>query len=385
MTQQHAGEDRLSPDPAGSYGFALPELKAVRDRFDALLASRPGWSGAFAAYVDGRPVVDLWGGPDYNENSLQAMFSSTKGVTGICMAVLHQRGLLDLNAPVADYWPEFAAAGKGAIPVRWLLSHQAGLIGVPGGFSLADFLAHDPLAEKLAALAPYWEPGTAHGYHSLTIGVLAGELVRRITGKNVGTFFADEIARPLGVDFWIGLPEAEEARVVPVGPAPAPVPGVPVRELSAVANNVHPGFPTIRDLVGLREVRAADLPAVGGIGSARGLARLYGACVSEVDGQRILSEETVRTVTEPQCAGDDLVAPLWTSFGIMFQMTWPGYLPMAGPGSFGHDGYGGTQGFAHPRYRLGFGFTTNRVPPLTGADPVTGELAEAVLAGLGLK
>lgn len=385
MTQQRTDEHRLSPDPAGSSGFAIPELKAVRDQFDALLAGRPGWSGALAAYADGKPVVDLWGGPDYDENSLQPMFSSTKGITGICIAVLHQRGLLDLDAPVADYWPEFAAAGKGDIPVRWLLSHQAGLIGVPGGFSLADFLAHDPLAEKLAALTPYWEPGTAHGYHSLTIGVLAGELVRRITGKRLGTFFADEIARPLGIDFWIGLPAAEESRVVPVGPAPTPVPGEPVRALSAVANNVGPGFPSVRDLVGLREVRAADLPAVSGIGSARALARVYGACVSEVDGQRILSNETVRTVTEPQCAGDDLVAPHWTSFGIMFQMSWPGRVPMAGAGSFGHDGYGGTLGFAHPRYRLGFGFTTNRVPPRTGADPATGDLAEAIVAGLGLK
>jgi CubicO group peptidase (beta-lactamase class C family) len=380
MTQQHAGEHPLSPDPAVSHGFVIDELKPVRDRFDSLLGDRPGWSGAVAAYVDGKPVVDLWGGPDYNENSLQAMFSSTKGVTGICIAVLHQRGLLDLDAPVTDYWPEFAAAGKGDIPVRWLLSHQAGLIGVPGGFSLAEFLAHDPLAEKLAALTPYWKPGTGHGYHSLTIGVLAGELVRRITGKRLGTFFADEIAGPLGVDFWIGLPAAEDSRVVPVGPAPAPVPGEPVRELSAVANNVGPDFPTIRDLVGIREVRAADLPAVSGIGSARALARLYGACVSEVDGQRILTHETVRTVTEPQCAGDDLVAPHWTSFGIMFQTPWPDRVPMAGPGSFGHDGYGGTLGFAHPRYRLGFGFTTNRVPSRTGADLATGELAQAIVA-----
>jgi CubicO group peptidase (beta-lactamase class C family) len=278
-----------------------------------------------------------------------------------------------------------AARSRSTAPAGPLTCHDLDRTRRRDTASLAEFLARDPLAEKLAALTPYWKPGTGHGYHSLTIGVLAGELVRRITGKRLGTFFADEIAGPFGVDFWIGLPAAEDSRVVPVGPAPAPVPGEPVRALSAVANNVRPDFPTIRDLVGIREVRAADLPAVGGIGSARALARLYGACVSEVDGQRILTHETVRTVTEQQCAGDDLVAPHWTSFGIMFQTSWPDRVPMAGPGSFGHDGYGGTLGFAHPRYRLGFGFTTNRVPPRTGADPATGELAQAIVAGLSLK
>ena len=180
-------------------------------------------------YVDGRPVVDLWGGLADRESSrpwaddtIVLVFSSTKGVTATAANLLVERGDLDLDAPVAQYWPEFAAAGKDAVPVRYLLSHRVGLPVVDGEFTIGDVLAWDPVVDALASQSPRWEPGTAHGYHMRTYGWLVGELVRRVSGRTIGRFVADEVAAPLGVDFWIGLPEEQEPRsatLVPAGPS----------------------------------------------------------------------------------------------------------------------------------------------------------------------
>ena len=178
---------------------------------------------ATSVYVGGHKVVDLWGGvadaatgAPYTEDSLQLVFSTTKGATAACIHLLAQRGDLDIDAPVATYWPEFKAAGKADIPVRWLLCHKAGLPYVDGTMTLEDALAWDPVIRALEAQAPIWEPGTAHGYHATTYGWLLGELVRRVSGKSIGRFFADEFATPLDLDFWIGLPEAEQHRVAPL-------------------------------------------------------------------------------------------------------------------------------------------------------------------------
>ena len=198
-------------------------FEAVRDAFAENFDKHGDVGAAFTLYHRGQKVVDIWGGVadvatgrPWAEDSLQLVFSTTKGATAVCANLLVQRGELDLDAPVVNYWPEFGAAGKENIPVRWLLSHRSGLPVVDVSPTPEEVLAWDPIVKLLAEQAPVWEPGTAHGYHALTYGWLVGEVVRRISGKSLGTFFADEVAAPLGLDFWIGLPASQEPRVSPL-------------------------------------------------------------------------------------------------------------------------------------------------------------------------
>src|SRR5688572_14315514 len=204
-------------------GSVEPGFEGVADAFRANFEQHGEVGAATSVYVAGRKVVDLWGGvadraagTPYTEDSLQLVFSTTKGATAACANLLAQRGDLDVDAPVAHYWPEFKAAGKGDIPVRWLLCHKAGLPYVDAELTLEEALAWDPMIRALEEQAPVWEPGTAHGYHATTYGWLVGEVVRRISGKSLGTFFHDEIAEPLGLEFWIGLPDEQQARVAPL-------------------------------------------------------------------------------------------------------------------------------------------------------------------------
>ena len=194
----------------------------------------------------GSKVVDLWGGVadpatnrPYGESTLQLVFSTTKGATAACANLLMQRGQLDIDAPVVTYWPEFGTAGKENIPVRWLLCHKAGLPIIDKPLSLAEVLEWDPVVAALSVQEPVWEPGTAHGYHALTYGWLVGEVVRRVDGRSLGTFFAEEIAEPLGLEFWIGLPESQEHRVAPLIGSLIPVGEAPNEELRALLDAVH--------------------------------------------------------------------------------------------------------------------------------------------------
>lgn len=194
-------------------GEVASGYEPVRDAFRANFDKHGDVGAAFSLYVRGEKVVDLWGGVadattgrPWAEDTLQLVYSTTKGATAICAHVLAQSGALDLDAPVAEYWPEFAAEGKGTIPVRWLLSHRSGLPTVDAHLTPADVIEWQPIVAALAAQKPYWEPGTAHGYHALTYGWLVGEVVRRVDGRSLGRFFADEVAAPLGLDFFIGLP-----------------------------------------------------------------------------------------------------------------------------------------------------------------------------------
>ena len=205
-------------------GFA-----AVADAFVENFEQRGELGAACSLFVEGRQVVDLWAGTansatqePWTSDTMALVFSATKGATAICIGMLVERGMLDYDAPVAAYWSEFAAAGKEAVTVSQLMSHQAGLIFADPPLGLKEVLAVDPVVEALAAQLPRWEPGSMHGYHALTYGWLAGELVRRVDGRRIGRFFADEVAAPLGLDFWIGLPEAEECRVAVLRGAPRP-------------------------------------------------------------------------------------------------------------------------------------------------------------------
>lgn len=371
-------------------------FEAVRDVFAANFELHGDVGAAFAAYHEGRKVVDLWGGVAdestgrlWSEDSLEVVFSTTKGATAACALLLAQRGELSLDAPVAQYWPEFAAEGKGSIPVRWLLSHRAGLPVVDRVLSARDVLAWDPIVEALAAQKPVWEPGTAHGYHALTYGYLVGEVVRRVSGRSVGRFFAEEIAGPLGLDFWIGLPESEDHRVAPlvvsdVAAADVDLSTLPEDMRAIVAEALDPASLTNRALsvttppldFGGREVRGAEVPAAGGVCTARSLAKMYAAFIGDVDGVRVLDAVTVADATIEQSNGPDEVLKLSSRFGLGFWLPCD-VVPLGGPRSFGHPGAGGSLGFADPDSGLAFGYIMNKMGGSITGDQRTLTLIEA--------
>ncbi|MEV5957382.1 serine hydrolase domain-containing protein [Streptomyces sp. NPDC051987] len=385
------------------HGEVADGFEGVREAFAANFAERGDVGAAVCVYRDGRPVVDLWGGvadPDtgraWERDTLQLVYSATKGATATVAHLLAQRGELDLDAPVAAYWPEFAAAGKAEIPVRWLLSHRAGVVTVEPPVPLADALRWQPMADALAAQRPAWEPGTAHGYHGRTFGWLVGEVVRRVDGRTPGRFFAEEVAGPLGLDFFIGLPAAERGRVsrmvypkpeVDLGAVPLELVPPEMRELVAalqdpgsLSNRAFAVTDPVEIDFNSAEVQAAELPASNGIGTARGLARMYAALIGEVDGVRLFSPETLASATAEQAAGVDKVIMLPIRYG-------SGYMlpvetnPLTGPRAFGHPGRGGSLAFADPEHGIAFGYVMNSI--VEGAeDTRAATLVEAVRAAL---
>lgn len=365
-------------------GDVAPGFEPVRDAFVANFENGQEAGAATSVYRDGVKIVDLWGGvadkdtgATWNEDTLQLVFSTTKGATAACAALLMERGLLDVDAPVAEYWPEFAANGKESIPVRWLLSHRAGLPALDDTLTPEQVVAWDPVVEALAAQKPWWEPGTKHGYHALTYGHLVGEVIRRLSGKSVGKFFADEFANPIGAEFFIGLPESEEHRVSKLGQGPPPE-GIEmtddIKELiagfmdptSLISRTMNFAVPAL-DL-NSREVHAAEIPAANGICTARGLARFYASLIGEVDGVRTLKPETITTVTTENTNGKDEVLKKVTRFGLGFMLDGPD-VPYYGPSSFGHDGAGGSLGFADPDSGIAFGYVMNQMNQGINADP----------------
>lgn len=385
-------------------GVVAAGFEPVREAFAANFARHGDIGAAVCVYQDGRPVVDLWGGTadadtgrPWTRDTLQLVYSATKGATASAAHLLAQRGALDLDAPVATYWPEFAANGKADIPVRWLLSHQAGVVALDQPVPLAEALAWQPMVAALAAQRPQWTPGTAHGYHGRTWGWLVGEVIRRVSGRTPGRFFADEIAAPLGLDFFIGLPTSERDRVSRM------VYQQPEVDLTAVPPEEIP--PELRELVAAwrdpnsfsnrafqvtdpaeidfnsPEVQAAELPASNGIGTARGLARMYAALIGEVDGVRLLDPGTLASATKEQASGADqvmVVVPSRFSSGYMLPTETN---PMVGPDSFGHTGRGGSLGFADPEHGIAFGYAMNHI--IGGPDDVRAtSLVDAVRRSL---
>ena len=269
-------------------GWVAPGFEAVRDAFARNFEDHGDIGASYALYVEGQQVVDLWGGvrdvatgETYDEDTLQLVFSTTKGATAACANLLAQRGLLDIDAPVVEYWPEFGQAGKEQIPVRWLLTHQAGLPTIDARLTLDEALAWEPVIHALEAQAPFWEPGTAHGYHAVTYGYLVGEVVRRIDGRSLGSFFHDEFAEPLGLEFWIGLPEEFEPRVAPLindaGGEEGSLAAVVQETLGADALitralSLNGAFDLNRG-ANSRAFHAAEIPAANGITNGRSLAR----------------------------------------------------------------------------------------------------------------
>ena len=370
------------------HGSVESGFESVRQAFAANFERHGEVGAACCVYAEGRKVVDLWGGT-YAPETLQMVMSSTKGVVAVAAHMLAQEGgRLDFEAPVTAYWPEFGAEGKSEIPVRWLFSHRAGLPAIDRRLSIEDVYAWTPVVEALAAQKPLWEPNSGHGYHVGTYGWLAGEVVRRVTGVSVGAFVADRIARPLGLDLWIGLPAAEESRVKPMIAPPPPPPGTPVDIFTArmldPTTLLHRAFvnpPLPAPAFNERAFHAAEIPAANGITNARSLARMYAACIGEVDGVRLLRPDTLAAATREQSAGEDLVLGYETRYATGFQLSFP-YRPMAGEGSFGHYGMGGSFGFAHPGRRVAFAYVMSQMLRSGGVDPRTKNLVDALLGCL---
>ena len=375
-------------------GQCDPAFQRVRDVFAELLARREV-GAAVSVYANGRPVVDLWGGladrkraRPWERNTLANVYSTTKGMTALCAHRLADRGELDLDAPVARYWPEFAAAGKESIPVRFLLNHQAGLPAVRPllpGEALYDWTA---MTAALAAEAPWWPPGSAHGYHALTFGWLVGEVVRRISGKSLGRFFREEIAEPLELDFHIGLSAEDDGRCavlssVDEGEGADTVVAAAMADPAGIVARAFANPPSLVEAsrARTREWRAAEIPAANGHGTARALARAYGMLGFEVNGYRLLSNQQLERCAAVESDGPDRVLGVRTRFGLGFMMSQPDE-PRGrigpNPRAFGHPGAGGSIAFADPDVRVGFGYVINGMDRSILTSPRAALLIDAV-------
>lgn len=368
-------------------GWTARSFEGVRDAFEANFTEGLEVGAAFSAYHQGQKVVDLWGGVadadtrrPWDEDTIILVFSTTKGMTAMCANQLAQEGRLDTDAPVVRYWPEFGRNGKEDVPVSYLLSHQAGLAWIDGEMTAEEALSWEPVIEALENQHPAWTPGTQHGYHATTYGWLVGEVIRRVAGRSVGTYLRDEIAGPLGLDTWIGLPESEEprvARLISMLPPGVSVEGLaapgddPVLQMIALffgpetmlgkALSAPGGALSDQDIWNTRAMHAAEVPAANGITDARSLARLYSACIGEVGGIRVLTPDQLAKATTQLTEGPNRVLmDLDIQFGLGF-MVRSDLLPIGGPRSFGHFGAGGSVGWADPEAELAFGYVMNKM------------------------
>jgi len=345
-------------------------FELVAEEFERSFTERAEHGAAFAAVVDGEAVVDLWGGTAneqtgaaWREDTVQMVFSGTKGFVAVCLLLLLERGELELDAPVVTYWPEF---GKPDLLVRHVVSHTAGLPGIRTPVALDDLVDYEHMVALVAAEQPYWEPGTRLAYHALTYGWLCGELVRRISGRTVGAFFAEEVAEPLGLELWLGLPEELEPRVARL------------RRGAGYQSSLRDANPPLladdRLPWNERAFHAAEIPGVNAIGTARSIARLYGELVR--DG-RLLREETVRLARTPLSEGPCALTGHPYAFGIGFELQTE--LGTFGPpaDAFGHSGAGGSVHGAWPELRTGFSYAMNELRSEEGDNR-----ARALLAAL---
>jgi CubicO group peptidase (beta-lactamase class C family) len=368
------------------HGHCDARFTSVREIFEQAFARDEEIGAAIAFCLDGRLVVDLWGGHhdaartrEWQHDTLVNVYSTTKGMTALCAHQLVERGKLDLDAPVARYWPEFARHGKAEIPVRWLLSHQAGLPAIGKPLPPETIYDWDAMCAALAEQDPWWEPGTKHGYHALTFGHLVGEVIRRVSGVSVGQWLREHVSGPLDADFHIGLEARHDARTSDLHGGIAPpraqqaqlnIPGPlgqflrdmadPTTMAGAAFNNP----PGRADRANTRAWRAAEVPAANGHGTARGLARIYGALArgGELDGVRLLEPASIELARSEQASGPDAVlGGLPMRFGLGFMLR-TDLMPISpSPNAFGHPGAGGSIGMADPDARVGFGYTMNKM------------------------
>jgi CubicO group peptidase (beta-lactamase class C family) len=387
-------------------GHCDPQFEAVRRVFTERFEKGKEVGAAISFTLNGESVVDLWGGyyaksqssdqsghrelqdrdqraREWERDTLVNTYSTTKGMTAICAHRLVEQGLLDLDAPVASYWPEFAAAGKGEIPVRWLLSHQSGLPALRKTLPPEALFDWSMFCEALAEQEPWWTPGTKHGYHPVTYGFLVGEVIRRVSGRTVGEMFREDIAGPLGADFHIGLDASEDGRVSDLigsiaGPPRKAVSGQPAARIKGPMGDFLRDMQDPKTMVGAafnnprmsaatvnsRAWRGAEIPAANGHGTATALATIYGAlaCGGEIEGVRILEKETIDRARTEQVSGPDAtLGQLPMRYGLGFMLR-SDFMPLSpNPGAFGHPGAGGSIGMADPDAAVGFGYVMNKM------------------------
>ncbi len=384
-------------------GSLHPGFEAVAEEFRRNFTERGDVGAAVTVYHHGRPVVDLWGGEarpgqPWAEDTMACVFSTTKGVTSFVVQLLYDRGDLHLDAPITEYWPEFGAAGKAAITTRDVLSHRSGAITFPDYLDMLEL--DDPwaevemIAERIAKASPLWEPASRHGYHALTFGWILGEVVRRITGESLGTVFRKEVAEPLGLDFWIGVPDEHHHRVADLVDAPPPTDAQVAAYLALFnpgtwtgrAHFVGPdGVHRVAEAANTAAYRSAEIPAGGGVGTARSLARLYAllAARGTLDGVTLVSPESVDAFTAQHVRGPDAVLLLETRYGLGYSR--PTEMFPYGPndGAFGHGGLGGSLAFADPEAAIAFAYVPNQLLfPSLDDTPRSYALIDAVYASL---
>ena len=359
-------------------GVADPRFAAVRDAFLGNFAERGELGAGVCVIHRGRVVVDLWGGwrdearsVPWQRDTIVHTYSTTKPMAAACALVLVDRGSLELDRPVAAYWPGFARAGKDAVTVRQLLSHQAGLAALRDPVPPHEIYDWEAIVARLEAEEPWWQPGTAHSEHAYFYGHLVGELVRRVDGRSISRFFADEIAGPWDLDFQIGVRPADRGRVAPLHGLetlfPGGVAGDPGSMYRAALGN-PPGM-LLPDVVNSEAWMSAEVPAVNGYGTATAVARFYQAFLNggELDGRRVVSAETCRAATSVQSSGHDAFLERDVDWGLGFQVE---------DGTYGHGGLGGSSGYADPAVELAFGYVTNLMADHDRGDAVA-DAAEA--------
>jgi CubicO group peptidase (beta-lactamase class C family) len=392
---------------ASMYGSVAPGFEEVRAVFERNFRERDELGAACAVYYEGEKVVDLWGGYrdlarrlPWQEDTLVMVYSTTKGLAGMTMAVAHSRGLLDYDERVASYWPEFAQGGKENITVRQMLSHQAGLSGLDRPLDLKTIADHDALAATIARQVPAWEPGTRHGYHGISLGWYEGELIRRVDPEHrtLGTFFQEEIAEPLGLEFYIGVPpcvdDSRVARIKAFRPAQMLL-HMNTMPAGMVLALMNPRSLTSRSLNQIREkgvhgpadlntpeIRALEMPALGGVGQVRSIAKAYGELAT--GGRELgLTDETLDSLTRPAAPPSrgirDKVLHVDTSFSLGFLKPFPAFSFGTSEKAFGTPGFGISFGFADPDAKVGFAYAPNRMGFYNWDDPREKALRDALI------
>jgi CubicO group peptidase (beta-lactamase class C family) len=381
------------------HGTVDARFSRVRDVFAENFAAHGDVGAGVAVTLDGKLVVDLWDGfsdkgktRPWTESTLANVFSVTKGWTAVCAHRLVDQGKLDLDRPVAAYWPEFAQGGKSELPVRALLDHRAGLPAIRELLPPEALFDWNAMTAALAKETPWWTPETKHGYHAVTYGWLVGEVIRRVSGKTPGAYFRDEIAGPLGLDAHIGLAAEDDARCADlrfIRRAKDASPTIAQRLMAAPESMAaraftNPAALVMPDIALSRAWRGAELPSINGHGTARANARLYGAlaCGGVIDGVRVLSRESIDRARAERSNGEDAILGVPTRFGLGFMLSEPEAAFGPNEGTFGHPGMGGALGFADPAARIGFGYVPNMLGTHIQLDPRAMRLIDAVYASM---
>jgi CubicO group peptidase (beta-lactamase class C family) len=375
------------PRPAASVGSTTEPFQPVRDQFEAYLLEDPSYSAQVAIYWNGQPAVDLAGGPHLRSDSVTGIFSATKGVAALTLATLLEDRQLDLDQRVSHYWPEFGCLGKEQVLVRQLLSHQVGLVNVPGGLNEQDYSDSTALADRLARARPAWQPGAEFGYHGLTIGAFMEELVRRVTGSTLQALYEERVRAPRDIDCWLGLPPEQDHRYQPLLPIEHTVRSFAEAELSAFTgdsvsayayNRFTPNPVPMPDFLGDQPaalmtndpaIRAGGFASAAGVASAKGLAQVYAAALGHL-GPALFSEEVRDAISQEQVFGHDRIANVQRAFAVVFLKPAP-VMDFGSWRAFGHDGANGRLAYADPTYGLAFGYIPSpmqHVRPGIGAD-----------------